>query len=341
MPVGADRGPVRGGRVSGPGGRGDWWARRARAVLAGDARAQTDGVGLLPRRRLRVALRAVLELEPANVLRPDVDANEPAGRVALETAGSVLGAVRTLIGQALTAAPGVGGAEGGVGGPERPGDGGGQDAGRTGRPGGFTVAHGLGLAAGGDGARVPTVSIGTRAAYLLLDHAGIVLGHSTGWTRAHDLAHAYTDGPPVDLPVRVVGTATLAEWWVWGPDGCYRPDPVTGMPAADFTCPRTAVDRPAGRPSRRFFGRAGFLTVPFLGLTGADPRTVGEEIATQIGDGRALLAEIERKIVLLTGAAGATDPLRIAGIRSALTAIADGLADAVTALESAARDTSP
>lgn len=322
-----------------PGGRGEWWARRARAVLGRDARSQRGGVGLLARARLRAALVAVLAIEPADVL-PDAGYADLTARASLDAAWSVVLEVRTRVGRILTGTvdPAVYGAERDADRRTGPAGGSSKTAGGSGGYGRFAALPGEPPVSGrpGDGARLPTVSVGTGPVYLVTDRAGTILGHSDEWSRAHDLAHLYADGSPLDLPIRVVNTATLTFWATWG-EWCYRPDPATGMPTPDYTCPRppSAVDH---RPSRRFFGRTGLLTVPFLGGTDTDPESTRDELTAGIANCHALLAEIGQKTVHLAAASSVGGGLETALHRGYLATMADGLSRIAAELESLAHD---
>jgi hypothetical protein len=189
---------------------------------------------------------------------------------------------------------------------------------------------------------MPTVSVGTGPAYLVIDSDGMILGQAAIWGPAHTLAHKYADGRRVDPPVRVVHTATLTYWSV-SETRCYRPDPLTGQPMDHYQCPRPVESRPhtarlPRRLPRGLRSPSRLLTMPLLSQA-PDERTPTEELSANLATGRALISEIEARSASLGAFATLATAEEASAVRPRLDRIMAGVAGVVADLDAIAHDT--
>jgi hypothetical protein len=192
------------------------------------------------------------------------------------------------------------------------------------------------------------VSVGIGPRFLVLDGAGLMVAHTRGWLRAHHLAHEFAERTTVDLPVRIVHTASLAAWFVL-PSGCYRPDLVTGARLAGYACPDPRPPRRPGdpTPAQRYrpAAAASMRAVPFVAM--AEQQDAASDARVRITDQvrgfltacRVALDEIEAKAMDLAFLAMTVHTPETADTRMRVDRIMTRLEHAMSDLEQLAHDT--
>lgn|GEM_PF-3236908 len=326
-----------------PKARAAWWGSRARAALSHDERvpAVPEGFDLIPRAVLRGALRAVLAIEPGELVDQIVTSDQ-APTAFLRGAWAVVHLLRSSAGQILTGETDgiadrardvrVAVAAARAASAELDGD----APGWTRPP--------VSLVRGGDGAKVPTLSAGSGPLFIVLDGAGTVLAHGESWIAAHDAAHDYADRPGVDLPVTILGTASLTRWTI-SVDGCHRPRQAGGGPVAGYVCPHGPVPRrrPGTRARRSRTRVSGLVSVPFLAMAQREAPTdaagmISRELHGFVATCRAALDEIENKTGDLAFLALAARNPETATLRVRVDRILTRLSHVMVDLESIAHD---
>jgi len=326
-----------------PEARAAWWGRRARAALSYDERVQAvpEGFDLIPRAVLRTALRTMLAIEPGELVDQIVTSDQ-APTAFIRGAWAVVHLLRSRAGQILTGETDATA--------ERARDAGvaaaaarAASAELDGSAPGWTRPP-VSLVRGGDGAKVPTLSTGSGPVFIVLDGAGTVLAHGESWSAVHDAAHDYADRPGVDLPVTILGTASLTRWTI-SVDGCHRPRQAGGGPISGYVCPHGPVPRrrPGTRARRPRTRVSGLVSVPFLAMAEREAPTnpaamISRELHGFVATCRSALDEIENKtgdLAFLALAAPSTDT---AMLRVRLDRIMTRLSHVMVDLESIAHD---